>query len=175
MAGRAGAARHHRHRPATGSAASRRRNCLEQCGFGRRLDRDLLAADHRKRHSFWRARRCARRLNPPLEAMTDTADRTNAKDMLDRRIDAAAAALRAAQRADGHGVFELEVDVTQRAEYVLLTHYLGEQADLELERKIAVYLRSRQQPDGGWPLFHNGAFDISASMKAYFALKMIGD
>ncbi len=28
---------------------------------------------------------------------------------------------------------------------------------------------------GGWPLFHDGDFDISASVKAYFALKMIGD
>jgi squalene-hopene/tetraprenyl-beta-curcumene cyclase len=107
--------------------------------------------------------------------MTDTADFTRAKDTLDRRIEAAAAALRASQHANGHWVFELEADVTIPAEYVLLTHYLGEQADLELERKIAVYLRSRQQADGGWPLFHNGAFDISASMKAYFALKMIGD
>jgi squalene-hopene/tetraprenyl-beta-curcumene cyclase len=107
--------------------------------------------------------------------MTDTADRTRTNDTLDRRIEAAAAALRAAQRADGHWVFELEADVTIPSEYVLLTHYLGEQPNLELESKIAVYLRSRQQPDGGWPLFHNGAFDISASMKAYFALKMIGD
>src|ERR1043166_4073522 len=97
--------------------------------------------------------------------MTDTADVTRAKDTLDRRIDAAAAALRAAQRADGHWVFELEADVTIPAEYVLLTHYLGEEPNLDLERKIAVYLRSRQQTDGGWPLFHNGAFDISASMK----------
>jgi squalene-hopene/tetraprenyl-beta-curcumene cyclase len=110
-----------------------------------------------------------------LETMTDTADRTRTKDTLDRRIDAAAAALRASQRADGHWVFELEADVTIPAEYVLLTHYLGEQPNLELERKIAVYLRNRQQAGGGWPLFHNGAFDISASMKAYFALKMIGD
>ena len=107
--------------------------------------------------------------------MTDTTDLTRAKDTLDRRIDAAAAALRADQRADGHWVYELEADITIPAEYVLLMHYLGEEANLELERKIAVYLRSRQQADGGWPLFHNGAFDISASVKAYFALKMIGD
>ncbi len=107
--------------------------------------------------------------------MTDTTDLTRAKDSLDRRIDAAAAALRAGQRADGHWVFELEADATIPAEYVLFTHYLGEVPDLELERKIGVYLRSRQQDGGGWPLFHNGAFDISASVKAYFALKMIGD
>ena len=107
--------------------------------------------------------------------MTDTTDLTRAKDTLDRRIDAAAAALRADQRADGHWVYELEADATIPAEYVLLTHYLGEEPNLELERKIGVYLRSRQSADGGWPLFHNGAFDISASVKAYFALKMIGD
>ena len=28
---------------------------------------------------------------------------------------------------------------------------------------------------GGWPLFHAGAFNISASVKAYYALKMIGE
>ena len=28
---------------------------------------------------------------------------------------------------------------------------------------------------GGWPLFQDGDFDISATVKAYFALKMIGD
>ena len=49
------------------------------------------------------------------------------------------------------------------------------EADLELERLIAVYLRRIQGDHGGWPLFHEGAFDISASVKAYFALKMIGD
>jgi squalene-hopene/tetraprenyl-beta-curcumene cyclase len=94
---------------------------------------------------------------------------------LDERVTAASAALRALQRADGHWVFELEADTTIPAEYVLFVHYLGEQPDLELERKIGVYLRRQQMTDGGWPLFHAGAFDISASVKAYFALKMIGD
>jgi squalene-hopene/tetraprenyl-beta-curcumene cyclase len=32
-----------------------------------------------------------------------------------------------------------------------------------------------QGDHGGWPLVHAGPFDISASVKAYFALKMIGD
>jgi squalene-hopene/tetraprenyl-beta-curcumene cyclase len=95
--------------------------------------------------------------------------------LIDRRIEAAAAALRSAQRTDGHWVFELEADATIPAEYVLLTHYLGEEPDCELERKIGVYLRRRQQAEGGWPLFYGGALDISATVKAYFALKMIGD
>ena len=81
----------------------------------------------------------------------------------------------AAQRPDGHWLFELEADATIPAEYVLLRHYLGEPVDTELEGKIANYLRRVQAAHGGWPLFHGGDFDMSASVKAYFALKMIGD
>src|SRR6185437_15793791 len=80
------------------------------------------------------------------------------------------------QRADGHWVFELEADATIPSEYVLLVHYLAETPNLELERKIGNYLRRIQSAEhGGWPLYHAGAFDISATVKAYFALKMIGD
>jgi len=94
---------------------------------------------------------------------------------LDQSIDRATAALLADQQPDGHWVYELEADATIPAEYVLLRHYRGESIDAELERKIAVYLRRIQGAHGGWPLFHAGQFNISASVKAYFALKMIGD
>ncbi len=113
--------------------------------------------------------------------MSDVATPTAAQVRdLDARLDnATAAATRALldrQRSDGHWVFELEADCTIPAEYVLLTHYRGEEVDTELERKIAVYLRRIQSPKHhGWPLFHDGDFDMSASVKAYFALKMIGD
>ena len=98
-----------------------------------------------------------------------------AEPALDRAIDSATAALLRRQRADGHWVFELEADATIPAEYVLLVHYLGETPDLELESKIGVYLRRIQGEHGGWPLYHAGDLDISATVKAYFALKMIGD
>src|SRR6516164_2836092 len=90
-------------------------------------------------------------------------------------IRSGAAALMNEQRADGHWVYELEADATIPAEYVLLVHYLAETPDLELEKKIGVYLRRIQGAHGGWPLYHEGMFDISATVKAYFALKMIGD
>jgi squalene-hopene/tetraprenyl-beta-curcumene cyclase len=97
-------------------------------------------------------------------------------EVLEARISRAAKALLARQKPDGHWVFELEADATIPAEYLLLRHYLGEPDDLELERKIGVYLRRIQSAEHhGWPLFEGGAFDISASVKAYFALKMIGD
>jgi len=99
----------------------------------------------------------------------------SALDRLDASIASAMKALCALQRPDGHFVFELEADATIPAEYVLMRHYRGEAADASLEVKIAHYLRRIQSMDGGWPLFHAGAPDISASVKAYFALKMIGD
>jgi squalene-hopene/tetraprenyl-beta-curcumene cyclase len=90
-------------------------------------------------------------------------------------IRAANAALLEQQRQDGHWIFELEADATIPSEYVLLVHYLGEEPDLELERKIGAYLRRLRGVHGGWPLFHGGPLDLSATVKAYFALKMIGD
>jgi len=92
----------------------------------------------------------------------------------EQSIEAATRALIAMQQPDGHWVFELEADATIPAEYVLLRHYLAKPIATELEAKIAVYLRRTQGKHGGWPLFPDGAFDMSASVKAYFALKMIG-
>ena len=86
----------------------------------------------------------------------------------------AAEALLALQKADGHWIFELEADSTIPSEYIFLEHYLDE-VDQELEEKIANYLRAAQADHGGWPLFEDGAFDLSATVKAYFALKLVGD
>jgi squalene-hopene/tetraprenyl-beta-curcumene cyclase len=94
---------------------------------------------------------------------------------IDASIASATRALLGFRQADGHWVFELEADCTIPAEYVLLRHYLGEPVDAALEAKIAVYLRRTQGAHGGWPLVHDGDFDMSASVKSYFALKMIGD
>jgi squalene-hopene/tetraprenyl-beta-curcumene cyclase len=100
---------------------------------------------------------------------------TETGNALETSIASATHALLDHQKADGHWVFELEADGTIPAEYVLLRHYLGETVDAPLEAKIAKYLRRTQGAHGGWALVHDGAFDMSASVKAYFALKMIGE
>ncbi len=107
---------------------------------------------------------------PPGEAPARDLD----ADTLDPVINEAADWLSAHQNSDGHWVFELEADATIPAEYILLNHFL-DQIDNTLERKIAVYLRRIQGGHGGWPLFHDGDFDMSASVKAYYALKLAGD
>ena len=101
--------------------------------------------------------------------MLDTLDTS-----LEHSVEQAEAALGRLQKPDGHWVFPLEADATIPAEYVLLEHFLA-RIDAELEGKIGVYLRGIQGEHGGWPLFHDGGFNISASVKAYFALKAIGD
>ena len=71
-------------------------------------------------------------------------------------------------------MFPLEADVTIPAEYILLEHFIDD-VDTALEARLADYIRRRQGKDGGWPLFHDGDADVSASVKAYFALKCVGD
>jgi squalene-hopene/tetraprenyl-beta-curcumene cyclase len=108
--------------------------------------------------------------SPALAPTIESHDRS-----LEAGIQAATRALLERQQADGHFVFELEADATIPAEYVLLRHYLAEPVDTTLEEKIAAYLRRIQGAHGGWPLLAEGDFDMSASVKAYFALKMVGD
>ncbi|WP_373322153.1 squalene--hopene cyclase [Acetobacter oeni] len=93
---------------------------------------------------------------------------------LDRVVGRAHQALARRQDSDGHWVFELEADATIPAEYILLEHFLN-RIDDATEQKIGIYLRRIQGEHGGWPLYYGGKFDISASVKAYFALKCLGD
>ena len=79
------------------------------------------------------------------------------------------------QDAKGYWVFDLEADSTIPSEYILLQRFLGRETDPELRKRIGRYLRHRQLEDGGWPLYHAGAGDISASVKTYFGLKQLGD
>src|SRR5580704_17301687 len=111
-----------------------------------------------------------------MDGMTESAA-TAGPDLaeIEAVVSRAMQALLAAQRGDGHFVFELEADVSVPAEYILFKRFLGRPADAGLEAKIAVYLRRRQAAHDGWPLFTDGACNISSSVKAYFALKAAGD
>ena len=111
---------------------------------------------------------------PALESTARLRDLPPKQSDVDRAIDHAIQSMLARQRQDGHWVFELEADATIPAEYVLLTHYLGEPEPAR-ETRIASYLRRTQGPHGGWPLLEGGPFNLSATVKAYFALKVIGD
>jgi squalene-hopene/tetraprenyl-beta-curcumene cyclase len=93
---------------------------------------------------------------------------------LDRAIADARDALIARQSAQGYWLFELEADCTIPAEYIMMMHFLDE-IDVPLETKLCRYLRSTQAEHGGWPLYEGGSFNISCTIKAYYALKLAGD
>jgi len=111
-----------------------------------------------------------------MDVVTEGAATANPElAQIEAAVSRATQALLATQRADGHFVFELEADVSIPAEYILFQHFLGQPADAELEGKIATFIRRQQAAHDGWPLFTDGAFNISSSVKAYFALKAVGD
>lgn len=93
---------------------------------------------------------------------------------LDEAITKAKDALLSLQNPEGYWCFPLEADCTIPAEYILMTHFMDE-IDPVLEKQMAVYIREHQASHGGWPLFPGGEFDISCTVKAYYALKLAGD
>jgi squalene-hopene/tetraprenyl-beta-curcumene cyclase len=108
------------------------------------------------------------------DIVSHTLAKTPVVSALDRAVFTARDALIAKQSAQGYWLFELEADCTIPAEYIMMMHFLDE-IDAPLEKKLAVYLRSHQAAHGGWPLYHGGDFNMSCTVKAYYALKLSGD
>lgn len=99
---------------------------------------------------------------PPQEGLSlEGAIRRGQRWLLDR------------QAEEGYWVHELEADTTLTAEYLMLRRFLG-LVDPDKERKGVRYLIDAQLLEGGWSIYHGGPPEISASVKAYFALKLSG-
>jgi len=77
------------------------------------------------------------------------------------------------QNADGHWVGELEGDTILESEYLLLLAFLGRESAPVCE-PCARYILDHQLPEGGWSIYPGGPAEVSASVKAYFALKLVG-
>ena len=78
------------------------------------------------------------------------------------------------QHEDGHWCAELEGDSILESEYLLLLEFLDRSREPRA-RKAAEYIRRQQRPDGGWSIYPGGPAEVSASVKAYFVLKLQGD
>jgi squalene-hopene/tetraprenyl-beta-curcumene cyclase len=105
---------------------------------------------------------------PIVDAFADT------PLLVDPALERAKEALIAKRHSDGYWCAELQGDSILESEYILLKFILGQEDDPDLPL-IANYLRSLQQPDGGWNMYPGGANDLSGTVKAYFALKLMGD
>jgi squalene-hopene/tetraprenyl-beta-curcumene cyclase len=88
-------------------------------------------------------------------------------------IDGARNWLLSQQHEDGYWCGELEADSTLESDYILMHTLLGT-SNQERFQKCANYILHDQNEDGGWPIFNGGPSNISASVKAYFGLKLVG-
>ena len=77
------------------------------------------------------------------------------------------------QDAQGFWWAELESNVTITAETVLLHKIWGSEQGRNLD-KVKNYLRTEQRSHGGWELFYGDGGDLSTSVEAYMALKLLG-
>src|SRR4051812_26877321 len=93
---------------------------------------------------------------------------------LDAALEGAASCLLGMQHPAGFWCGELQGDSILESEYILMKFILSQDDDPELPL-IANYLRKLQQPDGGWNMYPGGKADLSGTVKAYFALKLMGD
>jgi squalene-hopene/tetraprenyl-beta-curcumene cyclase len=80
----------------------------------------------------------------------------------------------AAQNEPGYWLGELEGDTILESEYAMMIFFMQHQVT-EKMHQLAAHLRKMQSADGGWAQYPGGVADVSGSVKAYFALKLVGD
>jgi squalene-hopene/tetraprenyl-beta-curcumene cyclase len=102
-----------------------------------------------------------------------TAGAEIAPDHLESSMGATSQWLIDRQRPDGHWVGELEGDTILESEYMLLMAFVGREAEPVCARACR-YMLDLQLPCGGWAIYPGGSAEISATVKAYFALKLVG-
>src|SRR5262252_8832760 len=88
-------------------------------------------------------------------------------------VDAARKSLFSQQTDEGYWCGELEADTTLESDYILL-HTLFATGTEARFTKAARYILNHQNEDGGWSIYAGGPSNISASVKAYFGLKLAG-
>lgn len=92
---------------------------------------------------------------------------------LDAAIAASQKHLLSTQDTQGYWWAELESNVTMTAEVVLL-HKIWKTDQTRPLHKAAAFIRSQQRDHGGWELFYGDGGDLSTSVEAYMALKLLG-
>ncbi|OCQ96098.1 squalene-hopene cyclase [Nostoc sp. MBR 210] len=101
-----------------------------------------------------------------------TQDRVQVNQVADA-IAASQKYLLSTQYPAGYWWAELESNVTITAEVVLLHKIWGTDKTRPLH-KIETYLRSQQRQHGGWELFYDDGGELSTSVEAYMALRLLG-
>ena len=83
------------------------------------------------------------------------------------------ALLKQQNREEGYWCAELGADTTLESDYIMFLHYI-DRADPVKIQKLAKTILQEQLSDGGWPIYAHGPSNLSATVKAYWALKFAG-
>ncbi len=94
-------------------------------------------------------------------------------DQVEQAIESSRDFLFSLQHPEGYWCGELEADTTLESDYIMVHTLLGTGDRARMERALREIER-HQNPDGGWSIYHGGLSNISASVKAYFAFKLMG-
>jgi squalene-hopene/tetraprenyl-beta-curcumene cyclase len=113
-------------------------------------------------------------LSAPTPQPPEPAAASTIHPAIDHALSKARACLLSKQDLKGFWVGELQGDSILESEYLLLKWILNQESDPDLTL-ITNYLRRLQNADGGWSLYPGGPADLSGTVKAYFALKLMGD
>jgi len=113
--------------------------------------------------------------------VSEAAARQITGDRIAHAIESAVSALSAQQAKDGFWCGELTADTTLESDYILLQLWLHQPDErgwhpptrMRIDRAAQAILQ-RQLPDGGFNIYSGGPAEVSATIKAYCALKLAG-
>lgn len=94
-------------------------------------------------------------------------------EIISDTVQLAQQALLGLQHPDGFWVGQLEADITLEADVILLMYFLH-RIDKEKQERLVRSILNAQLEDGGWSIYPGGPSEVSATVKAYFALKLAG-
>lgn len=108
---------------------------------------------------------------PPISSLSSHV--TSSLPRLQTAIAASQNYLLAQQYPEGYWWSELESNVTITAEVILLHKIWGTDQARPLH-KAETYLRQQQREQGGWELYYGDGGEISTTVEAYAALRVLG-
>ncbi|MFA5976060.1 MAG: squalene--hopene cyclase [Elusimicrobiota bacterium] len=117
------------------------------------------------------------RIFPALEPVLSGEEKSISRTLKDSLERAQRWLLGKQNSLDGHWVSDLRADTTIESDMIMLYLFLGwhnRPAVREKIRRMALFILRSQNEEGGWPIYRNGPSEISATLKAYWALKLAG-
>lgn len=104
---------------------------------------------------------------------TPTRERDDLEPRLEEGIRRSQSWFLAAQKDGGFWHAALEANASMDAQFIIFNRFMGRRP-VRIEQRIIDHMLTRQSDDGSWPFYVGGPGHVSATVEAYFALKLAG-